>query len=78
MKLKMSSNRSKVMAWAVCTVALGKAAIAGAGVGLAALGITVDGVAPLFGDYLSQEQVLSFAAIGGGVLGMIAEIFFRS
>lgn len=78
--LKASSNQSKAMTWAVCAVALGKAAIAGAGVGLSVLGITitVDNLVPLVGDFFSQEQVLSYAAIGGGVLGIAAEILFRS
>ena len=76
--LKISSNQSRAMAWAVGTVALGKAAIAGAGVGLAALGITVESLAPLLGSYISQDQALSLAAIGGGVLGVIAELSFRS
>jgi len=61
-------------------VSFGKAFVAGAGLGLAALGV-VDlagalGVRPMW-DFIEREHVLDIFAIGGGALSTIVQIAWK-
>jgi hypothetical protein len=61
-------------------VSLAKAAVAGAGLALAALGALDIAFAITARDFLEhiRPHILDYAAVGGGILGAVAKgIFFR-
>lgn len=75
-------NRDFSRTWSkvLIFVSFGKAFVAGAGLGLAALGI-VDlagtlGVKPLF-DFIERERILDIFAIGGGALVTVSQIAWK-
>lgn len=61
-------------------VSLGKAFVAGAGLGLAALGV-VDlgstlGVQPLV-DFIQREHLLDIFAVGGGIISALGQALWK-
>lgn len=83
--MNLSFQFASMSVWAkiLLIVSLGKAFVAGAGLGLAALGI-VDlastlGVKPLV-DFIQREHIMEVFAFGGGiasVAGQIASIIWK-
>lgn len=79
MALKHATN-SRAWPKILLLVSLGKVFVAGAGLGLAALGI-VDlagtlGVRPIF-EFIERERILDIFAIGGGALATISQVAWK-
>ena len=75
-------NTQYAAVWAkvLFVITLGKAFVAGAGVGLAALGV-VDiastlGVGPVF-EFIQREHVLEVFSIGGGAASTVVQVAWK-
>lgn len=68
--------RTPSVGWAVmaCVLAVGKAAVAGAGVSLATFGIADLSSIPIVSNYITETQMLNVVAFGGGALGVVVQI----
>lgn len=78
----MMPRRDVSRTWAkvLLIVSFGKVFVAGAGLGLAALGV-VDiagslGVRPVF-DFIERERIMDIFAIGGGALATLLQVAWK-
>lgn len=80
MGMFISTPYATIWAKVLLVVSLGKAFVAGAGLGMAALGV-VDvagtlGVRPLV-DFIQHEHVLDVFALGGGIISTAAQLVWK-
>lgn len=78
----MSIDTQYAVIWAkvLFVITLGKAFVAGAGLGMAALGV-VDiagtlGISPLV-EFIQREHILGVFSIGGGVLSLVGQLVWK-